>query len=118
MELLYPFPTFETDLETLVFLHFFCLNHVFLRAQIRRRQGCLGASALMGELPEAPGKGSSGEELCWKSQREAEALGLSSTWHCSGTEAVEEGATPTQRKLLQAVINSFWILLLSPANSA
>lgn len=45
------------------------------------------------------------------------ALGLSSTWHCSGTAGVEEGAPPAQRKLLQAVINSFWVLLLSPANA-
>lgn len=57
------------------------------------------------------------EELCWESHREAVALGLSSSWHCSGAAGVEEGATPAHRKLLQAVINSFWIPLLSPANS-
>lgn len=75
------------------------------------------ASVLMGELTDAPVKAPLEEELCWRSQREAVALGLSSTWHCSGAAGMEEGAPPAQRELLQAVINSFWVLLLSPANS-
>lgn len=65
VELLDPFPTFETDLATLAFLHFFA----WIMSSSGHRSGhsravwvlcSITASVLVGELKDAPGKDPSG----------------------------------------------------------
>lgn len=75
------------------------------------------ASVLLGELSDAPG-----EEPLWRAVLK-EPEGSCGTraipppalwWDCRHGRG---DATQAQRKLLQAVLNSLWILLLSPLNS-
>lgn len=75
------------------------------------------ASVLLGELLDAPG-----EEPLWRAVlKEPEGSCGTGTVRPPGTavglQAWQGDATQAQRKLLQAVLNSLWILLLSPLNS-